>query len=91
MNRAKFLKTAASFRQGTPIEATLGAIGIRLQSTLAHANRREAFAATGLPACEWCKCAEARLPRHFTCSDACDRAEYRAGERWADGALGRAA
>ena len=76
MNRTKYLKVAASLRQGEPLETALFGINSRLQAAVAHARRVEAFKATGLRACAWCKCAEAETGSLF-CSDACDKAEYR--------------
>jgi len=75
MNHVKYLKVAASLRQGVP----LGVINSRLQTAVAHAHRVEAFKATGLRACAWCKYAEAETDSLF-CSDACDRAEYKSTE-----------
>ena len=76
MNRTKYLKVAASLRKGAPIETALGSINGLLSNALSHARKVEAFRATGLRACAWCKCAEAETGSLF-CSDACDKAEYR--------------
>ena len=76
MNRTKYLKVAAILRQGAPLETALGLINSRLQAAVARSHRVEAFKATGLRACAWCKCAEAETGSLF-CSDACDKAEYR--------------
>ena len=51
MNRTKYLKVAASLRQGAPIETALGSINGLLANALSHARKVEAFKATGLRAC----------------------------------------